>query len=161
MKRNGNLVKDLLNELLADELSTIGRCTLYAHMCENWGYPKLHDALEKQAKDEMAHAEALIKRIMSLGGEPDVPSVLPNKIGKTVKELISSDREAESASIRAYNVAIFLAKQVGDSATAEVLTNLLKMEKGHEEWARTQLSEVERKKKDSTVKTPSNKQTEI
>lgn len=31
-------------------------------MCENWGYEKLHKAIEKQAKDKMHHAEWLIRR---------------------------------------------------------------------------------------------------
>ncbi len=146
MKSKDSTVENLLNELLTDELSTIGRCTLYAHMCENLGYQELHDALEKQAIDEMGHAEALIKRIMSLGGNPTVPNLTPAGAGKTVEEIISDNRNAESASIRAYNVAIFLAKQVGDKDTVKVLTDLLNTEKEHETWSKNQLSQVDKKK---------------
>ena len=99
MKSKDSTVENLLNELLTDELSTIGRCTLYAHMCENLGYQELHDALEKQAIDEMGHAEALIKRIMSLGGNPTVPNLTPAGAGKTVEEIISDNRNAESANL--------------------------------------------------------------
>ncbi len=140
------MIKDLLDELLADELVTIGRCTLYAHMCENWGYKDLHESLEKGAGDEMLHAELLIKRIMSLGGEPAVPSLSKMKTAKTIEEIIFNNKEAESASVRAYNVAIFLANRIGDKATANVLANLLDMEKEHEKWAKKQLSKVDKKK---------------
>ncbi len=43
----------------------------------------------------------------------------------------------------AYNSAIGLAHEVGDQATADLLTNILKMEEGHVDWAEIQRAQIE------------------
>ena len=60
MKGNEKLVT-ALNQLLADELTAISQYMVHSEMCDNWGYDKLHKAIESQAKDEMHHAEWLIR----------------------------------------------------------------------------------------------------
>ncbi len=59
MKGNENLL-EVLNSLLADELTAINQYMVHSEMCENWGYGKLHAAIRKQAMDEMFHAEWLM-----------------------------------------------------------------------------------------------------
>lgn len=132
-----------LNELLADELTAISQYMVHSEMCASWGYEKLHEAIEKQAKDEMHHAEWLIERILFLEGMPLVSKLRPMKIGKTVADMVSSDEDAELAAVRAYNDAISLAGEVGDQATADLLTNILKMEEGHVDWAEMQRAQIE------------------
>ncbi len=100
MKGNDNIIK-VLNELLADELTAISQYMVHSEMCANWGYDKLHTAIEKQAHDEMYHAEWLIQRILFLEGIPVVSKLNPMKIGKTVEEMVSNDQEAESGAIQA------------------------------------------------------------
>ena len=112
-------------------------------MCENWGYDKLHKAIEKQAMDEMHHAEWLIQRILFLEGTPEVSKLNPMQIGKTVEDMVGNDQEAEIGAIRSYNSAIALAREVADQATADLLTTILKMEEGHVDWAEVQRSQIE------------------
>ena len=142
MKGNHKLVK-VLNELLADELTAISQYMVHSEMCENWGYEKLHKAIESQAKDEMHHAEWLIRRIIFLEGTPVVSKLNPIKIGQTVLEMVSNDQAAESAAVRAYNAAIGLAREVADQATADLLAQILKMEEGHVDWAEIQRAQIE------------------
>ncbi len=142
MKGNDNIIK-VLNELLADELTAISQYMVHSEMCANWGYDKLHTAIEKQAHDEMYHAEWLIQRILFLEGIPVVSKLNPMKIGKTVEEMVSNDQEAESGAIQAYNNGIALAREIGDNSTAELLTKILKMEEGHVDWAEIQRSQIE------------------
>ncbi len=66
MKGNEKLLA-VLNQLLADELTAISQYMVHSEMCDSWGYDKLHKAIESQAKDEMHHAEWLIRRIIFLG----------------------------------------------------------------------------------------------
>ena len=40
-----------------DELTAINQYMVHSEMCDNWGYDKLHEAIEKLAKDEMHHAD--------------------------------------------------------------------------------------------------------
>lgn len=142
MKGNDKVISTL-NELLADELTAISQYMVHSEMCASWGYGKLHEAIEKQAKDEMHHAEWLIQRILFLEGTPIVSKLRPMKIGSSVQEMVTNDQDAEQEAIRAYNKAITLAHEVQDQATADLLTRILKMEEGHVDWAEIQRSQIE------------------
>lgn len=142
MKGNDKLVV-VLNQLLADELTAISQYMVHSEMCANWGYEKLHKAIEGQAHDEMHHAEWLISRIIFLEGVPVVSKLNPLKIGQTVVEIVSNDQDDELGAIRAYNSAIGLAHEVADQATADLLLKILKMEEGHVDWAEIQRSQIE------------------
>ncbi|RME88008.1 MAG: bacterioferritin, partial [Anaerolineae bacterium] len=71
MKGNSKII-ERLNDLLADELTAINQYMVHSEMCADWGYEKLHEAIEKRAIQEMKHAEALIARIIFLEGRPIV-----------------------------------------------------------------------------------------
>jgi bacterioferritin len=115
---------------------------VHSEMCENWGYGKLHNAIRKQAMDEMHHAEWLIERILFFEGTPTVSKLNPITIGKTVVEMISNDNNDELSAVNAYNKAISLARQVEDQVTADLLTKILKMEEGHVDWAEMQREQI-------------------
>jgi len=142
MKGNDNLLK-ALNELLADELTAISQYMVHSEMCNNWGYVKLHKAIEGQAKDEMHHAEWLIQRIVFLEGTPVVSKLNPMKIGTSVLEMVANDQDAELGAVRAYNDAIALAHEVGDQASVDLLIRILKMEEDHVDWAEIQRAQIE------------------
>jgi bacterioferritin len=141
MKGNDKLLT-VLNQLLADELTAINQYMVHSEMCDNWGYGKLHKAIEMQARDEMHHAEWLIRRILFLEGIPVVSRLNPIKIGQTVQEMVSNDQDAELGAVRAYNAAINLAHEVADQSTVELLTKILKMEEGHVDWAEIQRAQI-------------------
>lgn len=142
MKGNENLIKTL-NELLADELTAISQLMVHSEMCHNWGYEALHKRIEKQAIDEMHHAEWLIQRILFLEGMPLVSKLNEMKIGKSVLEMLTNDQDAETGAIRSYNAGIALASEVGDESTGDLLTTILKMEEGHHDWAKKQRIQIQ------------------
>ncbi|MDP1545601.1 MAG: bacterioferritin, partial [Anaerolineales bacterium] len=126
MKGNEKLLKTL-NDLLADELTAISQLMVHSEMCDNWGYEKLHKKIEKQAIDEMHHAEWLIRRILFLEGMPIVSKINEIKIGKTVLEMFTNDENAELGAIKAYNAAVARAGEVDDQSTGDLLLTILKM----------------------------------
>jgi bacterioferritin len=142
MKGNKKVI-ETLNQLLADELTAISQYMVHSEMCDNWGYEALHKAIESQAKDEMHHAEWLIQRILFLDGTPVVSKLNPMKIGKSVMDIVGNDQDAELGAVRAYNEGIALARQAADQSTADLLTQILKMEEGHVDWAENQRSQIE------------------
>jgi len=142
MKGNKELLT-VLNSLLADELTAINQYMVHSEMCENWGYGKLHMAIRSQAMDEMHHTEWLIERILFFEGAPTVSKLNAIKIGKTVSEMISNDDHSELDAIRAYNNAIKLAWESDDQGTVDLLTKILKMEEGHDEWGEIQRAQIE------------------
>ena len=142
MKGNDKLI-NVLNDLLADELTAISQYMVHSEMCDSWGYDKLHKAIESQAMDEMHHAEWLIQRIISLEGIPVVFKLNPMKIGQSVLEMVTHDQDAELAAVRAYNAGIRLAHEVDDQVSADLLIKILKMEEGHVDWAEKQRAQIE------------------
>jgi bacterioferritin len=142
MKGNEKLTVEL-NRLLADELTAICQYMVHSEMCDNWGYEKLHKAIEGQAMDEMHHAEWLIQRIIFLDGAPIVSRLNPMKIAQNVAEMVTVDQADELAAVRAYNAAIRLTQEVDDQATAELLRKILLMEEGHVDWAEQQRDQIE------------------
>jgi bacterioferritin len=130
MKGDPKLI-EVLNSLLADELTAINQYIVHAEMCEDWGYGKLHEGFEKRAIDEMKHAEKLIGRILFLGGKPIVSDLKAIHIGDEVPKQIDNDRLAEVDAIKAYNDAIVLAGEVRDYATRDILMQILNDEDQH------------------------------
>lgn len=96
----------VLNVLLADELTAISEYMVHSEMCANWGYDRLHQATEKRARDEMKHAEKLIRRILFLEGMPMVSKLNELHIGTDVASQLKNDDAAESIAIKKYNNAI-------------------------------------------------------
>jgi bacterioferritin len=91
----------------------------------------------------MHHAEWLIQRILFLDGTPVVSKLKPMKIGASVVDIVSNDQDAEMGAVRAYNEGIALAREVADQSTADLLTEILKMEEGHVDWAEVQRAQIE------------------
>jgi bacterioferritin len=141
MKGNEQILA-VLNQLLADELTAISQYMVHSEMCDNWGYERLHKAIEKQAIDEMHHAEALIQRIIFLEGMPVVSRLNPIRIGRAVEEIIGNDGEDELSAIHAYNEAITLAHEVKDQGTVDLLMKNLKDEEKHRDWAEVQQDQI-------------------
>jgi len=130
MKGNEKLLKTL-NGLLADELTAINQYIVHAEMCANWGYSKLHDAIQARAVTEMKHAETLIERILFLEGKPQVSKLNGIHIGADVPKMMDNDLGAEMGAVKAYNAAVKLAVEVADNATKEMLEHILKDEDSH------------------------------
>ena len=141
MKGKPKLI-ERLNELLADELTAINQYMVHSEMCDNWGYEKLHKAIEKRAIEEMRHAEKLIGRILFLEGLPVVNQLNAVKIGPDIEKQLRNDQAAETGAIAFYNDSIRLAAELGDNGTRELLESILKDEEAHIDWLEAQLDQT-------------------
>lgn len=141
MKGNDKIIEQL-NARLSEELTAINQYMVHSEMCANWGYDRLHQAVEKRAIDEMKHAEQLIGRILFLEGTPIVSNLGKMHIGADVQAQIQNDLEAESDAIQKYNETIQLAAQVGDAGTCGLLRAILGDEEVHLDWLETQLDQI-------------------
>jgi bacterioferritin len=142
MKGNEKIITTL-NQLLADELTAINQYMVHSEMCDNWGYQRLHKSIEKNAIDEMKHAEKLIARILFLEGAPTVSKLNPIHIAKDVPGINANDLKAETEAINAYNNAIRQASEIGDSGTRELLKHILIDEERHLDWQEAQRDQIE------------------
>jgi bacterioferritin len=135
-------ILETLNALLADELGAINQYMVHSEMCDNWGYGRLHEAIEKRAIAEMNHAEKLIARILFLDGKPIVSELSPISIGADVEAQHRNDLAAELGAVAAYNEGIRLAVEVGDNGTRELLESILADEEEHVDWLEAQLDQI-------------------
>jgi bacterioferritin len=141
MKGNDKII-ERLNLQLADELTAVNQYIVHAEMCDNWGYQKLHDFIQKRAVEEMKHAEKLIQRILFLEGVPVVSKLNQIQIGKDVETQLKNDWEAENGAIKTYNDDVRLAIEIGDSGTRELFESNLADEEKHIDWLEAQIDQI-------------------
>lgn len=135
-------VLEVLNSLLADELTAVNQYMVHAEMCDNWGYEKLHNTIQKRAVDEMKHAEKLIYRIVFLEGIPIVSKLNEMHIGSDVPKMFESDHNLEATAIRNYNSAILVCGEARDFATREIFEHILNEEDAHIDGIETIQDEI-------------------
>jgi bacterioferritin len=136
-------VIEKLNELLADELTAINQYMVHSEMCADWGYERLHEAIERRAIEEMGHAEKLIGRILFLEGTPIVSKLNEISIGPKIEVQLKNDTAAETEAVELYNQGIRLAVEVGDNGTREMLESILGDEEDHLDWLEAQLDQID------------------
>ncbi len=141
MKGNDTIIQHL-NARLADELAAVNQYMVHAEICDNWGYERLHNAIQKRAVEEMKHAEHLISRILFLEGRPIVSQLSKIDIGADVQEQLAKDWAAENGAVRDYNADIRVAVDLGDNGTRELLESTLKDEEDHIDWIEAQLDQI-------------------
>ena len=141
MKGNESVLKTL-NAMLADELTAINQYMVHSEMCADWGYGKLHEAVEKRAIAEMKHAESLIGRILFLEGTPTVTVLNKISIGGDVLKQFQNDLAAELTAIKDYNAAMKVASDAADNGSRELIKSLLLDEEEHADWLETQLEQI-------------------
>jgi bacterioferritin len=142
MKGDAKLV-EMLNALLADELTAINQYMVHSEMCDNWGYARLHKKIEGRAIQEMKHAEALIGRILFLESIPKVEKLNKIHIGSDVAKQIEMDLKAEHGAVKLYNDAIHLADKVSDAVTRHLLEQIAHDEDDHVDWLEEQLDQIQ------------------
>ncbi len=131
-----------LNDLLKRELTVVNQYMVHAEICENWGYGKLHDVIQKRAIVEMKHAEKLIARIIFLEGSPTVSELEKMNIGADVPKMFANDHEFELDAVRRYNAGILLCGEAKDFATREILEHILDDEDVHVDDIEEVLDEI-------------------
>lgn len=142
MKGNAKVIARL-NVMLADELTAINQYMVHSEMCKNWGYERLHEAVEKRAIVEMHHAEKLIERILFLEGTPIVSKLNAIHVGPKVEEQLRNDLNAEKGAVKMYNESVMLAVEAGDNGSREILEKILKDEEDHVDWLEAQLDQLD------------------
>lgn len=142
MKGDKTVIENL-NIALKGELSAINQYFLHSRMLEDWGVTKLAQHEYKESIEEMVHADDLIKRILHLGGLPNLQDLGKIYIGQNVKEVLECDLKLEQAGVAHYREAIAQAEQVKDFVTRDLFAKILTDEEGHEDYLETQLQMIE------------------
>ena len=94
MKGDNNIL-EILNSLLAGELSASDQYLIHGEMYADFGLSHLAEKSLHESEHERLHARALIQRILFLEGTPDLVKRAGLTVGNTVPEMIKADLDVE------------------------------------------------------------------
>jgi len=101
----------------------------------------VRDKFKQTAIAEMKHAEKIAERLWYLGGTPTTkPSAI--EVGKSLREFLELDTQAEVQAIEMYRQIIEMATKEKDLTTAFIFKEILEDEEEHHDLFTTMLEEV-------------------
>ncbi|HEY0265513.1 MAG TPA: bacterioferritin [Rhizomicrobium sp.] len=132
-----------LNKVLKNELTAINQYFLHSRMLADWGLSILAHKEYEESIDEMKHADRLIKRVLFLGGLPNLQDLGKLMIGESVLEVMKCDLSLEMIGLPDLKLAIAHCETAKDFVSRELFTDILESEEEHIDWLQTQLRLVE------------------
>jgi bacterioferritin len=124
-------VIDHLNTQLTNELTAINQYFLHARTFQHWGVTKLGKQEYEESIDEMKHADELIKRILFLGGLPNVQRLNPIQVGEDVEQILKADLALEEKALTDLREGIAYCESVRDFVSRDLLVDILDSEEEH------------------------------
>ena len=112
---------DILNELLAGELTAVDQYLIHAEMYADMGFQRLADKALHESDHERQHARALIQRILFLEGTPNLAKREALKIGNEVSEMLKADLSVEYKVVGALKKAMAACEKAQDYVSRDML----------------------------------------
>jgi bacterioferritin len=138
-------VIDLLNTLLAGELTAMDQYFIHSRMYEDFGLTRLYNRIAHEMQDETDHADQMIKRILFLEGTPNLVNREPIHVGRDVPEMLQNDLNLEYQVVKNLRDGIALCEAEGDYETRQMLLKQLEdTELDHTYWLEQQLGLIEK-----------------
>ena len=137
-------VIDYLKDLLRGELAARDQYFVHSRRYEDLGLQALYERINHEMEEETQHADALLRRILFLEGDPDMAptAFVP---GTTVEEMLRKDLDLEYEVRARLAKGIALCERHGDYVSrAMLLVQLKDTEEDHAHWLEQQLGLIQR-----------------
>ena len=137
-------VIETFKELLRGELAARDQYFVHSRTYEDLGLVKLYERLNHEMQEETQHADALLRRILFLGGRPDMrPTAFTP--GLTVPEMLQKDLDTEYEVRAALQQGMALCESAGDYVSRDVLlAQLIDTEEDHAYWLEKQIGLIDK-----------------
>lgn len=143
MKGNTAVI-DCLKALLRGELAARDQYFIHSRRYEDQGLMALYERLNHEMEEETQHADALLRRILFLGGNPDM-SPVAFEPGVDVVSMLQKDLDTEYLVRNNLAAGMKLCEEQGDYVSRDILLAQLKdTEQDHAWWLEQQLSLIKR-----------------
>lgn len=125
-----------LGRALSLELSAVQLYSTQSKLVEVWGLKEVAERFSTESREEMAHAERIIGRMLALGVAPNASQLRPVKLGHDLQQLLKNSHEFEKEVIDLYSEASSHCLRTGDTENRMFFEALLAEEKEHaNEWS--------------------------
>lgn len=133
-------ILEILNGLLAGELSASDQYLIHGEMYSDFGLHHLAEKSLHESEHERQHARALIQRILFLEGSPNLAKRGALTVGSAVPEMLKADLDVEYHVVGELKKAIAACEKAEDYVTRNMLTAQLEdTEMDHAYWLEQQL----------------------
>lgn len=143
MKGNSQVI-ECLKELLRGELTARDQYFIHSRRYEDQGLYALYERIGHEMEEETEHADALLRRILFLQGDPDMrPHAF--EPGVTVVEMLEKDLQTEYQVRANLAAGVKLCEEHGDYVSRDILVKQLHdTEEDHAWWLEQQLGLIKR-----------------
>ena len=133
------VVVDCLIELLKGELSARDQYFIHSRRYAHFGLMGLYRRIDHEMQEETQHADVLLRRILFLGGEPQMTPT-PFTAGKDVEAMLAKDLATEYEVRGRLQAAMALCEQHRDYVSRDLLLPQLRdTEEDHAHWLEQQI----------------------
>lgn len=135
---------NILNDLLAGELSAVDQYLIHGEMYADMGFKRLAEKALHESEHERQHAMAIIQRILFLEGTPDLSKRSALRVGKTVPDMLQADLDYEYHVVGELKKAMAACEKAQDYVTRDMLAIQLEdTEMDHAYYLEKQLRLIE------------------
>ena len=135
-------VVDYLKDLLRGELAARDQYFAHSRIYEDQGFTKLFTRLDHEMQEETQHADVILRRILLLGGQPDMrPHAFTP--GHTVPEMLRKDLDTEYAVREHLKDAMALCERHRDYVSRDLLMKILADTEEHIDFLENQHKLIE------------------
>jgi bacterioferritin len=136
---------DILNDLLAGELTAVDQYLIHGEMYADMGFPQLAEKALHESEHEREHARALIQRILFLEGTPDLAKREALNVGGNVPDMLKADLAYEYKVVGELKKAMAACEKARDYVSRDMLAVQLEdTEMDHAYYLEKQLRLIER-----------------
>ena len=133
-------VIECLKDLLRGELAARDQYFIHSRQYEDQGFVRLYERIGHEMEEETAHADAILRRILMLGG---TPNMRPDEFepGATVVEVLEKDLETEYLVRANLRAGMALCETHQDYVSRDILLLQLRdTEEDHAYWLEKQIN---------------------